>query len=166
LSVVDAFLSTWSDARATFGQGTPDTGAKFDQSGPLLTMQANVQSVAPASTWSGVGASAYGTANTKHGAVLGKIAGLDQRLSAQVNQSSEVVAAGRRALDALRHWVIDAAAAVPPGKNRDQMLLPIAQKGLDRLTEIVNKSNGDLSTIGGEIRKLDAEFKALANSDS
>jgi hypothetical protein len=163
LSVVDAFLATWSDARATFGQGTPETGAKFDQSGPLLTMQSNVQSAAPGSTWSGRAASAYGTANTEHGAVLGKIAGLDQRLGAQVNQSSEVVAAGRRDLDALRQWVIDAAAAVPPGKNRDQMLLPIAQKGLERLTEIVSKSNGDLSKIGGEIRKLDAEFRALAN---
>lgn len=163
MSVVDAFLATWSDARATFGQGTPETGTKFDQSGPLLTMQTNVQSAAPGSTWSGRAASAYGTANTEHGAVLGKIAGLDQRLSGQVNQSSEVVAAGRRDLDALRQWVIDAAAAVPPGKNRDQMLLPIAQKGLERLTEIVSKSNGDLSKIGGEIRKLDAEFRALAN---
>jgi hypothetical protein len=163
LSVVDAFLATWSDARATFGQGAPDTGAKFDKSGPLLTMQANVQSAAPGSTWSGTAASAYGTANTEHGAVLGKIAGLDQRLGAQVDQSSQVVAAGRRDLDALRQWVIDAAAAVPPGKNRDQTLLPIAQKGLSQLTEIVSKCNGDLGKIGGEIRNLDAEFRALAN---
>jgi len=163
LSVVDAFLATWSDARATFGQGTPDTGAKFDQSGPLLAAQTNVQSAAPGSTWSGRAASAYGTANTEHGAVLGQIAGLDQRLSGQVNQSSQVVAAGRRDLDALRQWVIDAASAVPPGKNRDQMLAPIVQDGLSRLTDIVSKSNGDLSKIGGEIRALDAEFRALAN---
>ena len=163
MSVLDGFLATWSDARATFGQGTPDTGAKFDQSGPLLTAQANVQSAAPGSTWSGKGASGYGAANTEHGAVLGKIAGLDQRLGAQVNQSSEVVAAGRRDLDALRQWVVDAAASVPPGKNRDQMLLPIVQKGLGQLTDIVSKSNGDLSKVGAEIRKLDAEYKALAN---
>jgi hypothetical protein len=163
VSVLDGFLATWSDARATFGQGTPETGTKFDQSGPLLTAQANVQSAAPGSTWTGSGAIAYGAANAEHGAVLGKVAGLDQRLSGQVNQSSEVVAAGRRDLDALRQWVVDAAAAVPPGKNRDQMLLPIVQKGLGQLTDIVNKSNGDLSKIGAEIRALDAEYKALAN---
>ncbi|HEX7827470.1 MAG TPA: EspA/EspE family type VII secretion system effector, partial [Mycobacterium sp.] len=162
MSVLDGFLSTWSDAKATFGQGTPDNGAKFDQSGPLLTAQATVQSAAPGSTWTGQGASAYGTANTEHGNVLGKVAGLDQRLSGQVNQSSEVVAAGRRDLDALRQWVVDAAAAVPPGKNREQMLLPIVQKGLGQLTDIVSKSNGDLSKIGAEIRALDAEYKALA----
>jgi hypothetical protein len=163
VSVLDGFLATWSDAKATFGEGTPETGAKFDQSGPLLTAQANVESAAPGSTWSGRGASAYGTANTEHGAVLGKVAGLDQRLSGQVNQSSEVVAAGRRDLDSLRQWVVDAAAAVPPGKNRDQMLLPIVQKGLGQLTDIVRKSNGDLGKIGAEIRALDAEYKALAN---
>jgi hypothetical protein len=162
VSVLDGFLATWSDALATFGQGTPETGAKFDQSGPLLTAQANVQSAAPGSTWSGTGASAYATANTEHGAVLGKVAGLDQRLSGQVNQSSEVVGAARRDLDALRQWVVDAAATVPPGKNRDQTLLPIVQNGLTQLTEIVNKSNGDLTKIGREIRALSAEYKALA----
>lgn len=163
MSVLDGFLATWSDAKATFGEGTPETGAKFDQSVPLLAAQANVQSAAPGSTWSGQGASAYGTANTEHGNVLGKVAGLDQRLGGQINQSSEVVAAGRRDLDALRQWVVDAAASVPPGKNREQMLLPIVQKGLGQLSDIVSKSNGDLSKIGAEIRALDAEYKALAN---
>jgi len=31
VSVLDGFLATWSDAKATFGEGTPETGAKFDQ---------------------------------------------------------------------------------------------------------------------------------------
>jgi hypothetical protein len=163
VSVLDGFLATWSDARATFGQGTPETGAKFDQSGPLLAAQTNVNSAAPGSTWTGRAASAYGTVNTEHGAVLGKIAGLDQRLGGQVNQSSEVVAAGRRDLDALRKWVVDAAATVPPGKNRDQTLLPIVQNGLTQLTEIVNKSNGDLTKISAEIRALSAEYAALGD---
>jgi hypothetical protein len=163
LSVLDAFLSTWSDARSTFGDGTPETGAQYDKSGPLRDMQTTVQSAAPGSTWTGGAASAYGSANTEHGDVLGKLAGLDQRLSAQVNQSSQVVEVGRRNLDALRQWVVDAAASVPPGKNRDQMLLPIVQKGLGQLTDIVTKSNGDLGKIGGEIRALDAEFRALGN---
>jgi hypothetical protein len=163
LSVLDAFLSTWSDARSTFGEGTPETGAQYDKSGQLRDMQTAVQSAAPGSTWTGGAASAYGSANTEHGDVLGKLAGLDQRLSAQVYQSSQVVEVGRRNLDALRQWVVDAAASVPPGKNRDQMLLPIVQKGLGQLTDIVTKSNGDLGKIGGEIRALDAEFRALGN---
>ncbi|MDT5195898.1 MAG: hypothetical protein QOH20_2652, partial [Mycobacterium sp.] len=137
MSVLDAFLSTWSDARSTFGEGTPETGSQYDKSGPLQDMQTTVQSAAPGSTWTGRAASAYGTANTEHGDVLGKLAGLDQRLSAQVNQSSQVVEAGRRNLDALRQWVVDAAASVPPDKNRDQMLLPIVQKGIGQLTDIV-----------------------------
>jgi hypothetical protein len=146
-----------------FGEGTPETGAQYDKSGPLRDMQTTVQSAAPGSKWTGGAARAYGTANANHGDVFVKLAGLDQRLSAQANQSSQVVDAGRRNLDAVRQWVIDAAASVPPGKNRDQMLLPIVQKGLSQLTEIVTKSNGDLGKIGGEIRSLDSEFKALGN---
>ena len=30
MSVLDAFLSTWSNARSTFGGGTPQTGAQYD----------------------------------------------------------------------------------------------------------------------------------------
>jgi hypothetical protein len=159
--VLDAFLSTWSNARSTFGEGTPETGAQYDKSGPLRDMQTTVQSAAPGSTWTGTAAGAYGTANTKHGDVFGKLAGLDQRLGAQVGQSAQVVDAGRKNLDALRQWVLDAAASVPPGKNRDQMLLPIVAKGLGQLSEIVTTSNGDLGKIGGEIRKLDSEYSTL-----
>ena len=121
----------------------PETGARYDQSASLRAMQSNVQSAAPGSRWTGSAADAYGTANTNHGDVFGRLAGLDQRLSAQVDQSSQVVDAGRRNLDSVRQWVIDAAASLPPGKNREQMLLPIVQKGLGQLSEIVTKSNGE-----------------------
>ncbi|MDT5336321.1 MAG: hypothetical protein QOD90_1826, partial [Mycobacterium sp.] len=30
--MLDAFMSTWSKARETFGQGVPQTGEQFDQS--------------------------------------------------------------------------------------------------------------------------------------
>jgi hypothetical protein len=163
LSVLDAFLSTWSNARSTFGEGTPETGAQYDKSGPLLNMQASVQSAAPGSTWSGTAAGAYATANTVHGEVFGKLAVLDQRLSAQVDQSSQVVDAGRKNLDALRQWVIDAAASVPAGKNRDQLLMPIVQKGLSQLTDIVTKANGDLATIGRQVRTIGNEYQTLGN---
>jgi hypothetical protein len=79
---------------------------------------------------------AYGAANTEHGRVLGQMAGLDQRLSAHVDQSAEVVAAGRRNLDAVRQWVVDAAASVPPGQAGETMKMAIAQKGLRMMSRV------------------------------
>jgi hypothetical protein len=163
MSVLDAFLSTWSNARTTFGEGTPQTGAQYDSSGKLTELQNAVNSAAPDGRWTGTASSAYGNANQEHARVLGQMAGLDQRLGAQVDQSAQVVAAGRRNLDTVRQWVMDAAASVPPGKNREQMLMPIVQKGLSELTGIITKSNADLNKIGGEIRGIGGEFEALGN---
>ena len=84
------------------------------------------------------------TRSTTTTKVIGKLAGLDQRLAAQVNQSAQIVTTGRQNLDAVRQWVLDAAASVPPGKNREQMLMPIVQRGLGQVTDIVTKSNGEL----------------------
>jgi uncharacterized protein YukE len=161
VGVLDAFLSTWSKARATFGEGAPQTGAEYDNSATLRRLQTTVESAAPGSTWTGAAANAYGTTNAKHGQVLGKLAGLDQRLGAQVNESARVVEAGRRDLDAVRNWVVDAAASVPEGKNREQMLMPIVSKGLGEVSDIVTKSNGDLAKIGGQIRTIGSEYDAL-----
>lgn len=77
MGVLEAFLSTWSKPRDTFGEGVPQTGERFDQSGPLRQMQSTVESAAPGSRWSGTAASAYGAANTNHGKVFGSLAGLD-----------------------------------------------------------------------------------------
>ena len=165
MSVLNAFLSTWSSARSTFGEGAPETGARYDQSAALRAMQSNVESAAPGSTWTGSAAGAYGTANTNHGDVFGRLAGLDRRLGAQVDQSSQVVDAGRRNLDSVRRWVIDAAASLPPGKNREQMLLPIVQKGLGQLSEIVTTSHGDLDEIAGRIRGIGAEYDELGEQE-
>jgi hypothetical protein len=38
MSVLDAFLSTWSNARSTFGDGAPQTGAQYNSSGKLSDM--------------------------------------------------------------------------------------------------------------------------------
>jgi len=163
VGVLDGFISTWSNARETFGQGVPATGEQFDKSGPLTTMQSNVESAAPGSRWTGAGASAYQTANADHGKVFAQLAALDKQLSSHVTASSEVVAAGRTNLDTIRKWVVDSAAAVPPGKNHDQMVMQIVNKGLGQLREIVTKSNGDLAAIGGKIRSLGGEYDALGN---
>lgn len=163
MGVLDGFISTWSNARETFGQGVPATGEQFDKSGPLTTMQSNVESAAPGSRWTGAGASAYQTANADHGKVFAQLAALDKQLSSHVTASSEVVAAGRQNLDTIRKWVVDSAAAVPPGKNHDQMVMQIVNKGLGQLRDVVIKSNGDLATIGGKIRGLGGEYDALGN---
>lgn len=163
MDALDGFLSTWSHARATFGEGAPPTGAQYDDSGRLRDLQTNLQSAAPGSNWTGAAASAYDTVNNDHRKVFGKLADLDQRLGTQVDQSARVVDTGRHNLDAVRRWVVDAAASVPPGKNREQMLMPIVQKGLGQLSEIVTTSNADLTTIGAEIRTLGNEYQALGN---
>jgi hypothetical protein len=161
--VLNGFLSTWSNARRTFGEQTPQTGTQYDASGALNQLQSAVQSAAPGSKWTGGAANAYDAANTEHGRVLGQLAGLDQRLSAHVDQSAEVVAAGRRELDAVRKWVVDASASAPQGQAGEQARLAIAQQGLTQLQDIVQRSNGELNSIGGKIRRLDGEYQALGN---
>jgi hypothetical protein len=161
VSALDGFFSTWSKARDTFGQGTPQTGEQYDKSNVLTTMQTTVQSASPGLKWTGTAASSYDTANTNHAEMFGKLAGLDKQLSAQVTQSAQVVAAGRRNLDAVREWVVSAAASVPEGKNRDQMLLPIARKGLSQITEIVTKSNADLNQVGGAVKAIGTGYDEI-----
>lgn len=163
MSVVNAFLSTWSNARETFGEGTPQPGAQYDNSGTLRGLQSTVETAAPGSKWTGGAANAYGAANAEHGRVLGQMAGLDQRLAAEVDNSARVVDVGRRNLDAVRQWVVDAAASVPPGQAGETMKMAIAQKGLSQLQEIIQKSNGDMNAIGGRIRGLGDEYQALSN---
>jgi hypothetical protein len=161
--VLNAFLSTWSNARQTYGEGTPQTGAQYDGSSTLNQLQSTVQTAAPGSKWTGSAANAYGAANTEHGRVLGQLAGLDQRLSAHVDQSAEVVAAGRRDLDAVRKWVVDAAASVPQNAAGERMQMAIVQKGISQVQEIIQRSNGELNSIGGKIRGLGDEYQALGN---
>jgi hypothetical protein len=84
--MLTAFLSRWSNARQTFGEGTPQTGKQYDASGTLNQLQSTVQTAAAGSRWTGSAANAYAAANTEHGHVLGQLAGLDQRLSAHVDQ--------------------------------------------------------------------------------
>ena len=62
MSVLDAFLSTWSNARSTFGDGPPRTGAQYDSSGKLTESQNNVNSAAPDGRWTGTASNAYGAA--------------------------------------------------------------------------------------------------------
>ncbi|MFG1931746.1 EspA/EspE family type VII secretion system effector [Mycobacterium sp. NPDC048908] len=163
MSVLNAFLSTWSNARQTFGEGTPATGEQYDNSAALRAMKSTVESAAPGSKWTGGAANAYGAANTEHARVFEQLAGLDQRLASHVGESAQVVAAGRRDLESVRKWVVDAAASTPHGQAGEQMRLAIVQKGIAQVQDIVQRSNGELNTIGGKIRGLDPEYQALGN---
>ncbi|MEH3132974.1 MAG: EspA/EspE family type VII secretion system effector [Mycolicibacterium neoaurum] len=161
MGALEGFLSTWDKARQTFGAGAPQSGDQFDQSAQLQQLQSTVQTAAPGSAWSGTAANAYGEVNKEHARVLGELAVLDKRLANHVNESANVVATGRQNLDNLRQWVVDAAASVPPGKNREQLILPIVQKGLGELSGIVSTSNSELNRVAGDITKLGTEWDAL-----
>lgn len=161
MSALDGFYTTWADARQTFGQGTPQPGTDFDKSPQLTTLGAGLDAAAPGSKWSGAAATNYGTANTDHQKVFTQLAELDRKIAQQVDQSAQVVATGRQNLDQLRQWVTDAANSVPPGKQRDMMLMQIANRGLGQLTEVVQKTNAESNAVAQNIAKLGPEFDAL-----
>src|SRR5882762_9079528 len=93
MGVLDAFTSTWSNARSTFGQGTPESGARHDASGQLGQLQSDLGAAAPGSRWTGSAASAYDATNTEHRRVLG---GARQPPSASEGSDRPVGANGRR----------------------------------------------------------------------
>lgn len=161
MSALDGFLSTWDKARQTFGAGVPQTGESLDQSAQFERLQSTVQTAAAASAWTGTAADAYRAANTEHARVLGELAELDRRLAGHLDDSAQVVTTGRRNLETLRQWVVDAAASVPPGEHHDRLLRPIVQRGLSELTGIVTTSNDELARVAGDIRRLGPEWEAL-----
>jgi hypothetical protein len=163
VSALDGFLATWSQARATFGEGVPNEGSQFDHSGRLRGLQDDVKSLAPGSDWTGSGSDTYADANSRQARTLGNLADLDERLGAEVDRSAAVVSAGRRDLDAVRQWVVDAAATVPRTAAGDRMLWSVVSKGSGELTDIINRSNGDLAAIAQRIRGMGSEYQALGS---
>ncbi|EHI13059.1 DUF6973 domain-containing protein [Mycolicibacterium thermoresistibile] len=162
MSALAAFLTTWSAARATFGEGTPRTGERFDHSALFHRLQAEAQTAAPGDVWTGTAADAYGAVNSEMIGVLGGLAALDVRLRAQVDSAAEVVSAGRRDLESIRQAVTTAAAALPTGTVGERMLWPIVAQGLGEITGIVRRSSGDLSQIGAELTRIGEEYRQLS----
>ena len=160
VGVLEAFLSTWSKARATFGAGTPEPGSSYDDSATLTGLRGDLDA-APTAHWSGRAAEAYGAANADHRRVVSELGTLDRRLADQIDRSAQIVTAGRRDLEAIREWVIAAAASVPRNRAGELMVAPIVQQGLAQLAEVVARANADLSTVGGDIATIDREFQAL-----
>jgi EspA/EspE family len=165
VSALDGFRSIWSQANATVGEGAPSDGSQFDQSGRLLGLQDDVRSARPDDAWTGSAANTYAEANSRHERAIGGIASLDKRLAAEVDRSASVVTAGRRDLESVRQWVNDAAARVPNTTAGERMLYPVISKGSSDIQDIINRSHGDLSSIGERIRALSGEYQALGDGD-
>ena len=166
MSVLDAFLTTWERARSTFGEGTPQGGEHFDRSAQLRGLRSDVDAAAPKSDWIGTASDTYAEANQRHSRALGLMADLDQRLKAEVNRSAEVVSAGRRDLDLVRQWVVDAAASVAGTAAGDRMLWPVVSRGAGEVAEIVQRSNGELAVIAGRIRALGDEYGSVGPGEN
>jgi uncharacterized protein YukE len=157
VGVLDGFLSTWSGARATFGDGDPQDGSRFDQSATLTQLRDRVDAAKP-QAWQGTTADSYASANATQSQILGELSGLDHRLGAEVTRSAAVVTAGRRDLDAVRKWVLDAAATVPATAAGERTLIPIVAKGNGEIAEILTRSHGDLSAVAQRIREIGGEY--------
>lgn len=161
MGLLGAFLSTWDDARATFGSGTPIGGAEFDKSDQFHELRSTVLSAGPGGQWAGTAAEAYDDRNRAHAVTIGRLADLDRRLGAEVDRSAAVVTAGRRDLDSVKQWVIDAAASVPPTAAGDRTLLPMVCKGTAEIAEIINRSNAEMDAIAARIRAIGSGYDDL-----
>lgn len=159
--MLGGFLSTWTQARTTFGEGVPEPGATFDDSATLQHLEADTRAAAPASVWSGAAADAYDARNAEQVRTLSRMAELDQSIGVEVDRSAAVVAHGRRQLDSVKDWVLAAAGSVPKGPAGEQMLVPIVARGYSDITEIVTTSNGELATIAARIRTLGSEYGTI-----
>ncbi|MBJ7385265.1 MAG: DUF4226 domain-containing protein, partial [Mycolicibacterium sp.] len=159
--MIDGFDATWSQARQTYGEGTPTTGEKFDQSSTLNNLKSTMDGAAPGSRWSGGASEAYGAANTEHQRVIGAIGDLDKQLGTQVTNAANLVNSGRNDLDSVKKWVHDAAATTQNNQAGERMKMTIVSKGLGQLTEVINNTDGQMQKVKGEIDKIKGEYQAL-----
>lgn len=166
MGALDAFYSTWSNARKTFGQGTPQDGSQFDASSKFQQLQTAVEAAAPGSSWQGPASEAYAAKNKDHAGVYGKLAALDQRMATEVTNAANVVVSGRQKLDEVKTWVTSVANSIPNGvsaADRDNKLLQIANAGISKVSNIVQTSTSEMNTIGGRVSGIKGELYALGN---
>ncbi|MUL77617.1 EspA/EspE family type VII secretion system effector [Mycolicibacterium sp. CBMA 226] len=161
MGVLGAFLSTWDDARAAFGSGTPVGGSAFDMSAKFQDLRSTVLSAAPGGEWTGTAAEAYDDRNRAHAGTIGRLAELDRRLGAEIDRSAAVVTAGRRDLDSVKQWVIDAAASAPPTAAGVRGLLPVVANGTAEIAAIIHRSNADMDAIAARIREIGSRYDEL-----
>lgn len=163
MALLDAFLSTWTQARYTFGSGAPEPGARFDGSTALRQMQSDVERAAPDERWQGAAANAYAAANADHAKVFADLADLDVRLASEIDNSARIVTAGRAELDTVRDWVVSTASSVPQNQAGEAVMMSIVSSGLAQVIQIVQRANSDLNAVGASIQKLGVEYRGLGN---
>ncbi|WP_217160877.1 EspA/EspE family type VII secretion system effector [[Mycobacterium] fortunisiensis] len=164
MSALDAFLSTWSQARMTFGQGVPDDGSGYDGSERLLQLRSNIESAAPDHRWQGTASDAYASANKEHAEVYGKLADLDKRLAAEVKNAADVVTVGRKNLDEVRSWVVSMASTVPNNQVGRLMMLSVANKGIGQIDQIIRNSTGEMAAIGERVVAVTGEYDSITGN--
>lgn len=159
MSVLEGFLTTLTNARATFGEGIP---AHFDGEA-LSRVHDGLAAADPGEHWSGQAASAYGAVHAEHRQLLGALAELDKRIATHMNEAAGVVAAGRQELDGLRQWVVDVAGSVPREADQDMVLRPVVKQATDQLIEVITRSNAQLNAIGARVQGFSGEYAALTS---
>lgn len=162
MGALDAFYTTWSQARTTFGEGAPTTGEASDGSARLREMQSTIESAAPDDRWQGTASQAYAAKNAEHAAVYGKLADLDQRMAAEVSRAARVVSSGRQNLEQTQSWVSSMDASIPPGKSGEIMRVILASKGIGQISDVITQSTGDMDEIGRRIEDIRKEYEAIA----
>lgn len=140
-------------------------GAEFDRSGALDGLQRMAASAAPGEHWAGPAAQAYAGRNERLVGTIGGLAELDRRLGSEVDRSAQVVAAGRRDLDAVKQWVLSAAASVPPNAAGERALIPVVSRGVGEVADILRRSNADMNGIAARIRDLGAGYQSLGDRE-
>jgi uncharacterized protein YukE len=159
VSVLEGFLTTLTNARATFGEGIPE---HFDGEA-LSRLHSELAAAAPGRHWSGQAASAYGTVHDEHRKLLGALAELDKRIAPHMEEAARVVATGRQELDSLRAWVMDLAGSLPPEADHDQELTPVVHQATGQIIEVITRSNAELNAIGAKVQGFSAEYAALTS---
>lgn len=159
MSLVQAFLATWSAARATFGDDRPLDGAfPGDVVGRL---QADVENAGPGGVWDGAAADRYRELNAEHARSLGALADLDRRTTGYVDELAAVVAAGRHQLDDVRQWVIDMVDSLPPDVDADDALVPVLGQAIDRIVDIIVSSHAAITAAATGIDAVATEYRAV-----
>ncbi|MEW2479401.1 EspA/EspE family type VII secretion system effector [Mycobacterium sp. NPDC049093] len=162
MSLLDTFASTWAQARQTYGHGTPQGGAQFDNSGQLRQMQDSTAAAAPDHRWQGSASEGYAKVNKDHAAVFGKLADLDTKMAAEIDRAAASVTAGRQNLDNIRSWVTAATGSLNENNATDRRLLAqIVSKGLGGITEAINQTDNEQREIAGRLAALQSEYQAL-----
>jgi hypothetical protein len=157
-----AFNATWTAAKSSFGDGAPQGGEPYRNGSAVAGQAGTTLESAQPTAWTGNAADSYRSANVKQRQHVAKFAAIDSQVGARIDRSAAVVMAGRRKLESVRDEVNRLASQIPPGSfNREQLLLPIAMKGIGDVETIIQKSQGDLDSIGDELDRLAAEYETL-----